>query len=52
MICKDSHSSLTTGESSSSSSIPWPPQPTYRLENNVDVVEPLKKYIDFCKQKA
>ncbi|KAI9254717.1 hypothetical protein EDC94DRAFT_587410 [Helicostylum pulchrum] len=42
--------SSSTGESSSSS-MPPPQQPTYVLANSVKVVEPLKKYINFCKQK-
>ncbi|CAO3666577.1 unnamed protein product [Rhizopus stolonifer] len=28
------------------------PTPTYWLENNVEIVEPLLQYINFCKQKS
>jgi hypothetical protein len=50
MVCKDQSVSAAVPESSSSSSVPTPP--TYRLENNVEIVEPLQNYIDFCKQKS
>ncbi|CEP12198.1 hypothetical protein [Parasitella parasitica] len=56
MVCKQPSSS-TQGELSALSMpptppTPTPPQPTYMLDNNVEVVEPLKKYINFCKQKS
>lgn len=53
MLCNQPSSS-TQGESSTFSmqSTPSQQQPTYMLDNNVEVVEPLKKYMNFCKQKS
>ncbi|KAG1047249.1 hypothetical protein G6F43_010293 [Rhizopus delemar] len=50
MVCKDPSLSAAAAESSSSTSVPT--LPTYRLDNNVEIVEPLQKYINFCKQKS
>lgn len=55
MVCKDPSlaQAAAAAESSSSSSSSTPtPAPTYRLKNNVEVVEPLLQYIHFCKQRS